>query len=172
MHVYGFSCVDFRGWQLAKLQNQLKARTWQLCQFCMCEWFFPDMIRNSGFERQRNSSLWYCCCCCCFAAATSMESIRYISFLFILTRISNRTLFLLWMCYLFIWQWVLRITLETLKFSRSMFCSECESVRQIGLSCDKLWFWMCLVYVGDSREWRFIPYSTHSHSHKHTLDRT
>lgn len=149
--VYGLA-MDFRGWQIAKSAQNPHLTTW------LDIFVFVDGFSQIWFENAISLMLllllpellqW------------NQSGTFLISFLFILlTRISNQTLFL-WMCYLFIWQWVLRIISETLKFSRSMVLFECESMSKSVWAVINYGFECAYIYVGDSREWRFIPYSTH-----------
>lgn len=72
------------------------------------------------------------------------------------------------MCYLFIWQWVLRIISETLKFSRSMVLFECESMSKSVWAVINYGF-ECAYFMSVIQENEDLYLVAHTH---HTLTHT
>lgn len=69
------------------------------------------------------------------------------------------------MCYLFIWQWVLRIIMWKHWNSHVRYFVRMCEYEQFGLSCDKLWFkCACFMSVIQENEDLYLI----AHTHKHT----
>lgn len=158
--VYGLA-VDFRGWQIAKSAQSPHLTTWLDIFVHICGWFFPNMIWTFRFCNFFDFVV-------AFARATSMESIRCISFLLHIFNSYFKTERSFYECVICLFgEWVLRIISKTLKFSRSMVLFECESMSKsvwavinYGFECA---YFMSVIQ--ENEDLYLVAHTSHTHSH-------